>query len=141
MEQIDIVAIKMRIDFVMPTLNEYQRRRYLSAEAKAIGRGGISVVSRLSGVSRPTLTEGVKELDNPEVEKPEQGKSRRVGGGRKPIWEKTPEIFDVLSELLEAHTKGDPMRLLLWTNNDPPAKPGVFHMRAKPYNTGIRLKA
>ena len=116
MEKIDVAALKMRIDCVVPTLNEYQRRRYLSAEAKAIGRGGISLVSRLSGVSRPTLTEGVKEFDKPEAEAPEQGRSRKAGGGRKPIWKKNPEIFDVLSELLEAHTKGDPMRLLLWTN-------------------------
>ena len=73
-------------------------------------------MSRLSGVSRQTLTEGVKELDNPEAEIPEHGRSRKPGGGRKPLWEDQPEIFDVLSDLLEAHTKGDPMRLLLWTN-------------------------
>jgi hypothetical protein len=116
MEQRDVASLKMRIDLMMPTLNEYQRRRYLSAEAKAIGRGGISLVSRLSGVSRPTLTEGVKELDKPGEEILEQGRSRKAGGGRKRIWESKPEILDVLSELLEAHTKGDPMRLLLWTN-------------------------
>ena len=106
----------MRIETVLPTLNEYQRRRYLSAEAKSLGRGGITLVSRLSGVSRQTLTEGVKELDDPEAETPEQGKSRKPGGGRKAVWEDKPEIFGVLSGLLEAHTKGDPMRLLLWTS-------------------------
>jgi len=112
----DISALRMRIETVLPTLNEYQRRRYLSAEAKSLGRGGITLVNRLSGVSRQTLTEGVKELDDPEAETPEQGKSRKPGGGRKPVWEDKPEIFDVLSGLLEAHTKGNPMRLLLWTN-------------------------
>jgi hypothetical protein len=116
MKRIDTVALKMRIETIVPTLNEYQRRRYLSAEAKSLGRGGITHVSRLSGVSRQTLTNGVKELDNPESEMPEQGKSRKAGGGRKSKWENSPEIFDALSELLEAHTKGDPMRLLLWTN-------------------------
>jgi hypothetical protein len=49
---------------MLQTLDEYQSRRYLSAEAKAIGYGGISLVSRLSGMSGKTLTEGVKELDS-----------------------------------------------------------------------------
>ena len=109
-------ALKLRMDAVLPTLNEYQRRRYLTAEAKSLGRGGITLVSRLTGVSRQTLTDGMKELDNPVTEMPKQGRSRKAGGGRKPIWEDHPEVFDVLSDLLEAHTKGDPMRLLLWTN-------------------------
>jgi len=105
----------MRIETIVPALNEYQRRRYLSAEAKTYGYGGISLVSRLSGVSRQTLTEGVKELDNTQTEMA-QGRCRKPGGGRKAVWEERPEIMDVLRELLEPHTKGDPMRLLLWTN-------------------------
>jgi len=62
MKNIDILAIQERIEAILPTLNEYQSRRYLSAEAKSIGYGGISLISRLSGMSRQTLTEGVKEL-------------------------------------------------------------------------------
>jgi hypothetical protein len=88
----------------------------LSAEAKSLGWGGITLVSRLSGMSRQTLTEGVKELDNNPYEAGKQVRIRKAGGGRKAIWDETPEIFDVLADLLEAHTKGDPMRLLLWTN-------------------------
>jgi hypothetical protein len=116
MMKTDVNALKMRIDTMLPTLNEFQRRRFLSVEAKTIGRGGISLVSRLSGVSRQTLTEGVKQLDVPVAELPKPGQSRKPGGGRKAVWEERPEIFDALSELVEAHTKGDPMRLLLWTN-------------------------
>jgi hypothetical protein len=116
MTDIDVSALKMRIDIMLPSLNEFQRRRFLSVEAKSIGRGGISLVSRLSGMSRQTLTEGVKQLDSPVAELPKQGRCRKSGGGRKPVWEEKPEILDALSDLLEAHTKGDPMRLLLWTN-------------------------
>jgi hypothetical protein len=116
MIQVDVNALKMRIETVLPTLNEYQRRRYLSAEAKSLGRGGITLVSSLSGVSRQTLTDGIKELNDPKTEIPEHGKCRKLGGGRKPLWEDKPEIFDMLADLLEAHTKGDPMQLLLWTN-------------------------
>ena len=104
------------MEAVLPTLTEFQRRRYLSAEARALGYGGITLVSRISGASRQTLTDGIKELEDPTVEMPEEGKSRRPGGGRKPVWEEHPKIFETLSELLEPHTKGNPMRLLLWTN-------------------------
>jgi len=62
-------------------LNKHDSQ-YLSAETKSIGYGGIS---RLSGMSRQTLTEGVKELENSERIIPE-GQSRKSGGGRKPTW-------------------------------------------------------
>ena len=107
---------KERIESTLPKLNEYQRRAYLAAEAKAKGYGGISLVNRETGVSRQTLTEGVKELDNPNAEAIVQGRSRKPGGGRKPIWESHPGILDALKELVSAHTKGDPMNPLIWTN-------------------------
>jgi hypothetical protein len=58
----------------------------------------------------------VKELENTDAKPMKQGRSRRRGGGRKPILETQPGILEALSALLDAHTKGDPMRLLLWTN-------------------------
>jgi hypothetical protein len=109
-------TLQMRIEMMLPTLNEFQRRRYLATEAKSIGYGGISLVSRISGISRQTLTEGVKELNNPEAGLPETGRCRKKGAGRKSVWKKCPEILAALAELVEAHTKGDPVRLLLWTN-------------------------
>jgi len=81
MGQIDETKLQLKIESMLPLLNEYQRRMFLSAEAKAIGRGGISLVSRLSGVSRPTLTNGVKELNATEKVEIGVGKSRAPGGG------------------------------------------------------------
>ncbi|MDR2071792.1 MAG: ISAzo13 family transposase [Treponema sp.] len=115
MKGVDVLAILNRIETVLPTLNEYQSRRYLSAEAKAVGYGGISLISRLSGMSRQTLTEGVKELGSTGGIMPE-GRSRKSGGGRKAVWEKQPGILSALEESVSAHTKGDPMTMLLWTN-------------------------
>jgi biotin operon repressor len=116
MIKVDVEALEIRIGTMLPMLNEYQRRMFLATEAKAIGYVGISLVSRISGISRQTVQEGVKELDNSGVEILTQGRCRRAGAGRKKLWETHPEILDVLADLLEAHTKGDPMRLLLWTN-------------------------
>jgi hypothetical protein len=81
----------LRIEMMLPTLNEFQRGRYLATEAKSIGYGGMSLVSRISGISRQTLTEGVKELINPKTELPELGRCRKSGAGRKPVWKEHPE--------------------------------------------------
>jgi hypothetical protein len=78
MKNVDIKSLQSRIETLLPTLNEYQRRRFLSVEAQVIGYGGISLVSTLSGVSRQTLTEGVKELDDPDRETMPVGRSRKA---------------------------------------------------------------
>jgi hypothetical protein len=66
-------------------------------------------------MSRQTLTEGVKELERADGVMPE-GRSRKAGGGRKPVWETQAGIPDTLEELVSARTKDDPMTTLLWTN-------------------------
>jgi hypothetical protein len=66
-------------------------------------------------MSRQTLTGGVKELDGAGSVMPE-GRNRRPGGGRKPVRETQAGILDTLEELVSAHTKGDPMTTLRWTN-------------------------
>jgi hypothetical protein len=116
MKNTDVLALQTRIEAVLPTLNEYQRRRYLAAEAKAIGHGGIVLVSRLSGVTCPTIIAGIKELNNPNTNLPQPGRSRKSGGGRKTVQSSQPDILNALKDLVEPHTKGDPMRYMLWTN-------------------------
>ena len=116
MTNIDEHALQMRIRAVLPTLNEFQRRRYLSAEAKTIGRGGISLISRITGVSRQMLMDGIAEIESVDYEDLPIGRSRRPGGGRKPIEKTQPGILEALKILVDAHTKGDPMCDLLYTN-------------------------
>jgi hypothetical protein len=68
-------------------------------------------------MSRQTLTEGVKELDDPHAEEiTPESRIRKAGAGHKPVWEEQPGILGVLEDLVNAHTKGDPMSALLWTN-------------------------
>ncbi|MDR2438335.1 MAG: ISAzo13 family transposase, partial [Planctomycetaceae bacterium] len=45
-----------------------------------------------------------------------EGRNRRPGGGWKPVCETQPGIPEVLEGIVSAHTKGDPMTTLLWTN-------------------------
>lgn len=104
--------IKDRINYLLPNLNERQRRIYLAAEAKTYGYGGVSVVSRLSNVSRPTIIKGVKDIGSVIESLP---RSRKSGGGRKPVHKKYKGILKDLESLIEPLTIGDPMSALRWT--------------------------
>ncbi len=48
---------------VLGTLNELQARVLVAQKALEEGRGGISRLSRLTGMSRPTIMKGIAELE------------------------------------------------------------------------------
>jgi hypothetical protein len=56
--------MEKRIQRMMPLLDERQKRLYLANEAISYSRGGISLVSRISGMSQTTITKAVDEQDN-----------------------------------------------------------------------------
>ena len=105
-----------RIRNTLPLLDERQRRIYLANEAKAIGYGGITQVSKVSGISRVTITHGMAEINSEGYQAKAEKRRRKKGGGRKPIVTKNPEILQELEELLAPHTKGDPMNPLKWSS-------------------------
>ena len=78
---VDIDAIKRRFEKLLPTVDERMRRLIAAAESLAIDYGGISIVSRATGVSRRAIARGIVELGNPPV--PSGGAIRKPGGGRK----------------------------------------------------------
>lgn len=106
--------IEIKIDQMMPLLNERQQRIYLASEAIALGRGGFTKISRISGVSRPTLLEGKKELEKGITEFL-PAKIRKPGGGRKKIYLQHPEVISLLDSMVDPVTRGDPMSPLRWT--------------------------
>jgi hypothetical protein len=107
MDDIDMVSLKNRINDTLPVLNEFQRRRFLAAEAKAIGRGGISLICRMFGVSPDTIRKGIREINAADSPIPARGRSRKAGGGRKLAVENQPGILETLKELfsLQANKK------------------------------------
>jgi hypothetical protein len=93
-------------------LNERQRRVVLAAEARALGRGGVTQVARAAQVSRTTVHAALAELD---TAVPDSARSRRRGGGRTSARESDPTLVRDLEALIEPTTRGDPMSPLRWT--------------------------
>lgn len=102
---------------VLGTLNEYQARLVVAEKALELGRGGITHLSRLTGMSRVTITQGVKDLRNPaKLRSASSGRVRNPGGGRKKVEEGDPGLLGRLKAIVEETTAGDPMSPLKWTS-------------------------
>ena len=99
------------------TLNEFQARLFAADKALDLGRGGISRLAALTGLSRTTITKAVEELGSGgKLVNPGEGRVRRVGGGRKKVEEVDPDVRELLEKMLQETTAGDPMSLLRWTS-------------------------
>ena len=71
---------------VFCTLNEVQSRLFAADKALDIGRGGISRLAAVTGLSRTTITKAVYELrGSQKLDSPGEGRARQVGGGRKKV--------------------------------------------------------
>ena len=101
---------------VMGTLNEAQRRWLVGREALRGGRGGIQRMVETSGLSKPTILKGIRELCGKSKLVAEQGRVRKLGAGRKPVEEHDPEISKLLAQVMEESTVGDPMSPLKWNS-------------------------
>jgi len=109
----DLAAITARYEALKPVLDERSRRLVVAAESRAIGKGGISSVSKATGISRPVIRQGIAELKDPASLAP--GRIRREGGGRKKAVDKDASLKSDLERLLESTTRGDPEAPLRWT--------------------------
>ena len=105
--------ITRKFQALQPELNERQQRLWAASESISLGRGGISIVARATGLSRPTIHKGIKELAR--GERLAENRVRREGGGRKKATQKQPELLTALNALVEPTAKGDPMSPLRWT--------------------------
>ena len=118
-------AVKSRIKTMSKLLPENIMRVYLALEAQALGYGGLTKISQLTGVSITTLRVGTKELNNGTVETLVKTHSesktlihlreRGPGGGRLSISKKYKDIKEALEKLVADSTFGSPEQPLLWT--------------------------
>jgi len=101
---------------VLGTMNEYQARLLVAERVARLGRGGISWLSQLTGMSRVTITQGLRELQGGNLRTPAEGRIRQPGGGRKKVEQVDAALARRLKGIVEETTAGDPMSPLKWTS-------------------------
>lgn len=113
----DASQIAKKYNYVKWTLDERLRRLIAAAEGKVLGRGGISIVSEATGISRRAIIHaGLKELETPQLKKTEtRSRIRQAGAGRKSVIEIDSTLQSDLELLIEPGTRGDPESPLRWT--------------------------
>ena len=97
-------------------MDERMRRQWAASEARDLGWGGVTAVAQATGMSRVTITAGLRELQQPAKQRAlEATRVRRPGGGRRAVTESDPELVAALEALIEPVTRGDPESPLRWT--------------------------
>jgi hypothetical protein len=111
-----LARIHRKYQALLPEMDERRRRQWAAAEARDLGWGGVSLVARATGLSRPTITAGLRELDQPIPQRAAQAiRVRQPGGGRRPLTETDRGLLAALESLVEPVTRGDPESPLRWT--------------------------
>jgi hypothetical protein len=108
-----LAGITARYKTLESFLDERTRRLLAAAESQMIGRGGISAISKATGISRLVIRQAIAELKDPSSLPP--GRVRRTGGGRKKLVDMDASLKSDLENLLESTTRGDPETPLRWT--------------------------
>ena len=110
--------LQKKFSSVLPHLDESAARLYLGSEARILGRGGKQRVAKLAGVSRVRIDKGIAELCADKVldKNTLSPRIRKVGGGRKLHKQSQSGLMEALESIVNPHTRGDPMKVLLWTS-------------------------
>ncbi len=116
MEPVD--RLKKLYEVLSPVMDERVTRLWAAAEAEAIGRSGVTVVTLATGILHKRIVAGKRELEALRTSPQQalaQGRTRRHGGGRKALEVHDPGLVKALEELIDPVTRGDPMSPLRWT--------------------------
>lgn len=106
--------IRHKYKLLEPNLNERTRRLFAAAEAESFGHGGITLVSRATGLERHVIARGLNEIK--EGITLEKNSVRKAGGGRRKNSDKDQTLETDLEALVEPVTRGDPESPLLWVS-------------------------
>jgi len=118
---VDAATIKIKYQALSSRLDEATLRVWAAAEARSLGRGGVSLVAKAAGMSRTTIHAGLTELraDASATSSPDKTavkpRIRAAGAGRKKLTDKDASLLSDLDALVEPTSRGDPMSALRWT--------------------------
>ena len=105
--------IQLKFEKLQPHFDEKSRRLWAGTEALMLGKGGVSLVSRATGITRPTIIAGREEIKNPDSII--KDRVRRQGAGRKRTVDTDKTFKPDLETLIEPVTRGDPESPLRWS--------------------------
>ena len=121
-------AIEAKFKALSPRLDEATLRLWAAAEARSLGRGGVSVVAKVAGLSRTTVYAGLAEIEAADKARGKKSRAaaqpvaaaapkrvRAPGGGRKRLVDIDASLLADLDALVEPTSRGDPMSPLRWT--------------------------
>ncbi len=119
-------AIEAKYQALSARLDEATLRLWVAAEARSLGRGGVSLVANAVGISRTTIYAGLAEIEEASKASKKRGAAsaaagkstlrvRASGGGRKKLIDLNQGLLDALDALVEPTSRGDPMSPLRWT--------------------------
>lgn len=86
----NVAAEHRRINRLVALENERNRRLLAGFLARQHGRGGVSLLARVTGLSRDTILRGQRELQH--VGTAAATRIRQPGGGRKRVEKKDPRL-------------------------------------------------
>ena len=107
-----LAHLQRKLATLWSLLDERTRRLTAASEARALGHGGVSQVSRACGLSRKAIAKGMREIEAGTPLPP--GRIRRSGAGRKKILARDPGLMGALDRLIDPETRGDPESPLRW---------------------------
>jgi hypothetical protein len=138
-----VPSIRTKFAALRPQMTGRLRRHWAAAEAMALGRGGITAVSAATGMSRTTITRGIRELRGAGTARDEvslpPGRSRRPGGGGKPLTRTDSTPLADLDALVEPSTRGDRQSPLRWACTG--TRKLAERLRSKGHRVGERTVA
>jgi hypothetical protein len=113
---ITVANVQEKYKLLSATMTERMRRHWAAAEALALPRGGISLVAEATGLSRTTITAGIRELRQPDSGPTlDPQRCRQAGAGRPLLAMDDATLIHDLEQLVDPVTRGDPMSPLRWT--------------------------
>ncbi len=112
---VDLKTLRRKYQGLHSVLTERSRRLWAASEAVALGHGGIGRVEQATGISRSTISRGIRELDTGGAILPAE-RTRRPGGGRKRTVDTDDRLAADLDRSVEPTTSGDPDSPLRWTS-------------------------
>ena len=111
-------AVEEILTKMTPLLDEKQKRILYGVAAEVLGHGGTATVHEITGASRNTITNGIKEVDSEVTVSPNDRDSYRIrkpGAGRKTAKEKNSGLYQKIEEIVKSSTYGSPMKTITWT--------------------------